>query len=77
MKNLILATACLFSLNIHADELICKIVTKPVGIYYTQCPKGAYVEGADVWIPNPNTAYPQVRVACVVPEVVCEIKKGS
>lgn len=75
MKNLLVIVMSLFAIGAIADEVVCKVVTKPVGIYYTQCPKGTYTEGVDVWIPNPNTAYPYVRVACVVPEVVCEIKK--
>ena len=74
MKNLLIASACLLALNLYADEIVCKIVTKPIGIYQVQCPKGAYTEGVDVWAPN-NTPYPYVRVACVVPEVVCELKK--
>lgn len=75
MKKLLLTLTCLLAFNVYADEVKCKIVTKPIGIYQVQCPKGAYVEGADVWIPNPNTQYPYVRVACVVPEIVCETIK--
>lgn len=75
MKSILITIACLFALNTFADEVKCRVATKPIGIYYTQCPKGAYTQGVDVWIPNPNTPYPQVRVACVVPEIVCEIIK--
>lgn len=74
MKSILIMITCLFTLNTFADEVKCKVVTKPIGIYQVQCPKGAYVEGVDVWSP-PNTQYPYVRVACVVPEIICETIK--
>lgn len=74
--KLLIASILLFALNVYAsaDEVKCRIVNKPVGIYYNQCPKDTYTEGADVWAPN-NTPYPYLRVACVKPEIICEIIK--
>ena len=74
MKKLITVLALLLTFTVYAEEVKCKIVNKPVGIYYNQCPRDTYTEGADVWAPN-NTPYPYLRVACVKPEIICEIVK--
>jgi hypothetical protein len=72
MKNLMMGLLMLFATSAysHEDEIIqCNIRLRPIGIWYTQCPRGTLTDGVDVFVGQiPNA---RVRVNCVKPEAIC------
>ena len=79
MKNLVLAFIMFVAVNSYAkqDQFVkCTLNLRPSGIWYNQCPPRMVADGVDVWNPTPSP-YPQVRVRCVVPEVICETQKNN
>lgn len=66
----------LLSFTVQAENpLRCTLSLRPAGIYFSQCPPRMLADGVDVWAPHPGP-YPQVRVKCVRPEIICnQVKK--
>jgi hypothetical protein len=62
----------LFSFNVLAakDVTECRFNLRPTGIYFNQCPRTMIAQGVDVWNPGPSP-YPQVRVLCADPQIIC------
>lgn len=67
----------LISFNTYAKDNLfakCTLNLRPVGIWFNQCPPRMVADGVDVWNPGPSP-FPQVRVRCVAPEIICETKQ--
>lgn len=70
-----LILAMLFSFAAFAVQPVCTLNLKPAGIYYVQCPRTMVAQGTDVYHSGPSP-YPQVRVLCATPEIICnDVKK--
>jgi hypothetical protein len=79
MKNLLIVFFMFLSLDSFAKEkdiVSCTLNLRPTGIWFNQCPPKMVADGVDVWNPGP-TPYPQVRVRCVVPEIICVTQKNN
>lgn len=80
MKKLLVAFMMFVSLNSYSAEKTifskCFLNLRPTGIWFNQCPPRMVADGVDVWNPGPSP-YPQVRVRCVTPEIICETKQKS
>ena len=77
MKNLLVAFFMFLSIDSMAKEtnfVKCVLNLRPTGIWFNQCPPRMVADGVDVWNPGPSP-FPQVRVRCVIPEIICETKK--
>lgn len=73
LKNLVIAFFLLIAtpvLSADSDKVECSLQLIPVGIYFNQCPRGTLTTGVDAYHPGPSP-WPQVRVACVKPKVIC------
>jgi hypothetical protein len=54
----------------YASSNHCDLLLKPRGIFFNSCPVGTLADGVDAYHPGPSP-WPQVRVRCVKPEIVC------
>ena len=76
MKKLLLIFSILLSFSGFAKEkdlVKCTLNLRPAGVWFNQCPPRMVADGVDVWNPGPSP-FPQVRVTCVIPEIICESK---
>jgi len=69
--KLMVVLTMLLSFNTFAHSVKCRLDLRPTGIWYNQCPRTMVAQGVDVWNPGPSP-YPQVRVLCANPEIICE-----
>jgi len=79
MKSFLVMAALMFAGAGSAAEfeskIECSVHLKPVGIYYTYCPKGSLMDANGTRVSHVgNSIFVTDQVRCVTPEVVCTTK---
>ena len=77
MKKVLLVAAMLLCLpamaNVLEGELECEVTLKPVGIYYTYCPRGSLMDANGTRVNHVgNSIFVTDQVRCVTPVVSCQ-----